>query len=157
MSSFTFIARSEADTDRLAAALAKLLPRRATIALNGTLGAGKTRFVQGLAAAAGVPRGEVVSPTFVLCQEYSGEREMYHFDAYRLADEDEFLALGVEEYFERPGITLIEWADRVPRVLPSEHLEVRIEVVDDSTRRFELTPHGRGLAHLPEALRLAMA
>jgi len=157
MKSFTFLAKSEADTDSLAAALAKLLPRRATIGLIGTLGAGKTRFVQGLAAACGVPRGVVVSPTFVLCQEYAGERELFHFDAYRLADEDEFLALGVEEYFERPGITLIEWSDRVPRVLPAERIEVRIDVVDDTTRRFEITPHGRGLAHLPEALDLALS
>lgn len=152
MKSFTFISRNESDTDRLAAALAKLLPKRVTIGLVGTLGAGKTRFVQGLAAACGVPRGTVVSPTFVLCQEYAGDRELFHFDAYRLADEDEFLALGVEEYFERPGITLIEWSDRVPRVLPAERVEVRIDVVDDTTRRFEITSFGRGLAHLADAL-----
>lgn len=152
MKSFTFLAKSESDTDRLAAALAKLLPRRAMIGLIGTLGAGKTRFVQGLAAASGVPRGEVVSPTFVLCQEYSADRELFHFDAYRLADEDEFLALGVEEYFERPGITLVEWSDRVPRVLPAERIEVRIDVVDDTTRRFEITSFGRSLAHLADAL-----
>src|SRR5262245_16376862 len=108
-----FNSKSEGDTDRLGAALAEALPAGTTVALIGTLGAGKTRLVQAVAAALGIPRDKATSPTFVLVNEYRGRRPVYHFDAYRLRDEDEFLALGAEEYFESEGITFVEWADRV--------------------------------------------
>ena len=94
MTQFVFDAASEADTDRLGAALAGVLPPGTTIALNGTLGAGKTRLVQAIAAACGIDRQDVVSPTFVLCQRYQGDRMIYHLDAYRLHDDDEFRELG---------------------------------------------------------------
>jgi tRNA threonylcarbamoyladenosine biosynthesis protein TsaE len=142
MHSFTYHARSLEDTDRLAAALAEVLPDRTVVALSGTLGAGKTRLVRGLAAAVGVPPDEVVSPTFVLCQEYHGRRTLYHFDAYRLRDEDEFLQLGPEEYFESPGITLIEWAERVAGALPDERLEIYIGPTGETARNFTITGHG---------------
>ena len=69
-------------------------------------GRAKTRLVQAIAEACGIDRREVVSPTFVLIQEHHGRRTIYHVDAYRLRDEDEFLALGPEEYFESDGLTL---------------------------------------------------
>jgi len=117
------------------------------------LGAGKTRLVQAIAAGFDVPRAEVVSPTYVLCHEYAGRLPLYHFDAYRLRDEDEFLELGPEEYFESAGITLIEWADRVADCLPSERLEIDIEVTGESRRRFELTARGESAGALLAALR----
>ena len=64
-------------------------------------------------------RRDVTSPTFVLCQEYHGRRSIFHFDVYRLKGETEFQALGPEEYFQSPGITFIEWADRVTPCLPA--------------------------------------
>ena len=67
---------------------------------------------------------------------------LYHIDAYRLKDEDEFLELGPEEYFESDGITLIEWADRVEDCLPRDRLEVRIEVTGEETRAFEMVARG---------------
>ncbi|MEN6556898.1 MAG: tRNA (adenosine(37)-N6)-threonylcarbamoyltransferase complex ATPase subunit type 1 TsaE, partial [Thermoguttaceae bacterium] len=97
---WTFDAVEESDTARLGAALAEVLPNGTTVALCGTLGAGKTRLVQALAEASGVERRQVLSPTFVLIQEYHGRRSLYHIDAYRLRDADEFLALGPEEYFD---------------------------------------------------------
>src|SRR5262245_39032142 len=100
MSEFVFEAADEGATECLGAALAAALPAGVTVALCGTLGAGKTRLVQAIAAACGVPRDEVVSPTFVLCQQYHGSREINHLDAYRIADEDEFRELGVEELFD---------------------------------------------------------
>jgi tRNA threonylcarbamoyladenosine biosynthesis protein TsaE len=142
MNEFTFLANNEADTQRLGAALARMLPPGTTVALIGTLGAGKTRLVQALAAGCGVPPETVVSPTFVLCQEYHGQRTLYHLDAYRLKDDDEFLQLGPEEYFASDGITLIEWADRVIGCLPPERLEIHIEVVGDTARRFQLVAVG---------------
>ncbi len=143
MNSFSFTAENEDDTRRFGAALAAALPDGATVALCGTLGAGKTRLVQAVAAACGVNRSEVVSPTFVLCREYHGERTIYHLDAYRIRDEDEFMELGPEEFFESDGITLVEWADRVIDCLPCERVEVHIEVTGRTARRFEVRAVGR--------------
>jgi tRNA threonylcarbamoyladenosine biosynthesis protein TsaE len=142
MTEYEFEAKSEADTFRLGAALAEHLPDGSVVALLGTLGAGKTRLVQAIAEGCGIERRHVVSPTFVLIHEYPGDRMIYHIDAYRLKDEDEFLELGPEEYFESDGITLIEWADRVEACLPRERLEVRIEVTGAETREFVLVAHG---------------
>src|SRR5688500_870189 len=98
MNTTTIVSRSEADTERLGRRLGELLPAGAVVALDGPLGAGKTRLVQGLAAARGHDPLAVVSPTFTLVQEYRGERPVYHFDVYRLRDDDEFLNLGPDEY-----------------------------------------------------------
>ncbi|MCH7753379.1 MAG: tRNA (adenosine(37)-N6)-threonylcarbamoyltransferase complex ATPase subunit type 1 TsaE [Planctomycetes bacterium] len=140
MSEFTFLAASEEETLRLGKLLADVLPAGTVVALIGTLGAGKTRLVQAVAGALGVPREEVTSPTFVLVNEYVGGRlPVYHFDAYRLRDEDEFLELGPEEYFDGPGLTFVEWADRVENCLPSDFLRIDIEVTGDTQRRFTIS------------------
>jgi tRNA threonylcarbamoyladenosine biosynthesis protein TsaE len=138
---FTFTASNESDTDRLGAALANALPPGTTVGLIGTLGAGKTRLVQAVAAALGLPRANVTSPTFVLVNEYAGGRlPIYHFDTYRLKDDDEFLNLGPDEYFDAAGLTFVEWADRVSGLLPLERLEITIETIGDAARQFSL--HG---------------
>jgi tRNA threonylcarbamoyladenosine biosynthesis protein TsaE len=111
--------------------------------LNGTLGAGKTRLVQAIAAASGVDRGEVVSPTFVLCQKYEGTRSIYHLDAYRLKDDDEFRELGPEEFFESDGLTIVEWADKVTDCLPEERIDIDIEVTGPTARRFTVRSAGQ--------------
>lgn len=152
MNRFRFVARSEADTHRLGAALADVLPPGTTVALIGTLGAGKTRLVQALAAACGVPAETVVSPTFVLCQPYQGRRTLYHLDAYRLRDDDEFLDLGPEEYFASDGLVLIEWADRVLRCLPPDRVEVHITVTGETERTFDIVAQGPALASVLDAL-----
>jgi len=157
MSRCVFTAESEADTERLGLALAGLLPDGTTVALIGSLGSGKTRLVQAIAAGFGIDRRDVVSPTFVLVQHYHGRRSLYHFDVYRLRDEAEFLDLGPEEYFESSGITLVEWADRVNDCLPPERVEIRIEPTGPTARRFELLGvghrHERMISHdLPAAL-----
>lgn len=127
---------SEGDTVRLGRALADALPPGAVVSLVGTLGAGKTRLVQAVAEGLGVPPGTVTSPTFVLVHEYPGGRlPVYHFDAYRLADEDEFLQLGPEEYFDRGGITFVEWGDRVRRCLPGHAIELQIVPLAGEGRR----------------------
>jgi len=143
MNILEFHAKNVSDTERLGRALAESLPDGAVIALIGTLGAGKTRLVQAAAEASGVEAGVVVSPTFVLIQEYrDGIRPVYHFDTYRLRDEDEFLELGPEEYFDGEGLTFIEWADKVEDCLPRRRLEVRILIEGAGARRFELVPYG---------------
>lgn len=152
MPALVFDAHNESDTARLGQALAEALPDGTTVALCGTLGAGKTRLVQAIAAATGVDRDEVVSPTFVLIQEHFGRRALYHIDAYRLRSNDEFLALGPEEYFDNDGLVLIEWANRVADCLPPERVEVRIEVVGDEARRFEICAVGERHAAAIERL-----
>lgn len=136
---FTFTATDERDTDRLGAALANSLPPGTVIALIGTLGAGKTRLVQAVAVAVGVPRSAVTSPTFVLVNEYTGGRvPIYHFDTYRLKDDDEFLNLGPDEYFDSNGLAFVEWADRVAELLPTARLEITIEVTGETSREFHI-------------------
>ena len=138
-----FNADNEAATAALGHALADVLPPGTTVALLGTLGAGKTRLVQAIAEGLGVNRRDVVSPTFVLIQEHRGRRMIYHIDAYRLRDDDEFLQLGPDEYFESDGLVLIEWADRVAGSLPREYVEIRVEVTGVESRRFEIRAIGR--------------
>jgi tRNA threonylcarbamoyladenosine biosynthesis protein TsaE len=132
---FTFISHTEHDTERLGAALASAIPAGTVVGLIGPLGAGKTRLVQSVATALGVPPGGVTSPTFVLVNEYtSGRLPVYHFDTYRLKDDDDFLNLGPEEYFDSTGITFVEWADRVATLLPPDHLEITIEPTSETER-----------------------
>lgn len=162
----------EGATARLGHVLAAALPTQAVVALHGTLGAGKTRLVQAIAEAVGVDRGEVVSPTFVLVQEYHGAVPpvglqaaagsagpvrpravpLYHIDAYRLRGPDEFRQLGGEEYLGWPGWVLIEWAERVAECLPPELLEITLEHTGEQTRRARLVGRGPTLAQVVEQL-----
>jgi tRNA threonylcarbamoyladenosine biosynthesis protein TsaE len=130
-----------AAVERLADALVNHLPPPLTIGLVGTLGAGKTSFAQAIARAAGIDSTDVTSPTFSLLQSHQGRIQIHHLDAYRVADEDEFLELGVSELFADPGAwTLVEWADRVSRELPAETLWIKLSVDDDPrTRTIELS------------------
>ena len=153
MDRFIYEAPDEAATARLGAALADVLPDGTVVGLCGTLGSGKTRLVRAIAEASGVDPRSVVSPTFVLIHEYHGRRPIYHLDAYRLRDEDEFLQLGPDEYFDSPGLTLVEWADRVESCLPAERVEIRIEVTGRESRRFEILAHGQGYAEVIEQLK----
>lgn len=153
MDAFVFDSMSESDTAALGAALAEALPDGAVVALCGTLGAGKTRLVQAVALASGVDRQSVTSPTFVLIQEYEGRRPIYHLDAYRLRDEDEFLELGPDEYFEGDGLTFVEWADRVAGCLPKQYLAIEIEVTGADSRRFTAIARGERYRPVVEQLR----
>jgi tRNA threonylcarbamoyladenosine biosynthesis protein TsaE len=112
--------------------------------------------VQAVAAAAGVAPGEVLSPTFVLIHEYRGRLPIYHFDAYRLRDEDEFLQLGPEEYFDSSGWTFIEWADKVANCLPRDYVEINIEPIALTARRFQIGANGVCLESLIEDLNRRM-
>jgi len=133
-SSQTRVTHSEEDTITVARELAPHLKAGDVILLSGTLGAGKTAFVRGLAAGLGMDPEEVSSPTFTLVHEYRGGRlTLYHADLYRLekaATEE----LGLEEMGVEDGVLAIEWPDRLTHALPGAR-EVDIEIVDDVTRR----------------------
>jgi tRNA threonylcarbamoyladenosine biosynthesis protein TsaE len=125
--------------------IAELLFPNSVIALIGDLGAGKTFLVRAIAEGLGLPAGALVtSPTFVLVQEYAGRLPIYHFDVYRLKSPSEFFDLGANEYFEAGGVCLVEWADRVERQLPRDHLRLTMHVTGEQSRRVELESYGPG-------------
>ncbi len=123
--------QTKLDLDRLQAfarRCASELPADCILALSGTLGAGKTTFAQAFAEACGIDPRQVTSPTFTLVQHYLGDRKVHHIDAYRLADEDEFVQLGGEELLEQGGTILIEWPERIAGCLFGKLLRIEIEI-----------------------------
>jgi tRNA threonylcarbamoyladenosine biosynthesis protein TsaE len=121
--------RTEDETRTLAARLASVTEPGDVIALVGELGAGKTRFVQGLAAGLGVPPDTpITSPTFTLLAIYRrGRLPLYHLDLYRLAGEADLARLGAEEYLWGDGVSAVEWAERAPAMMPEHALWVHLE------------------------------
>lgn len=139
----TFDSNSLDDTQRLGILLERYIPDGAVVSLVGSLGTGKTTLVRAIASAGGENPQDVSSPTFVLIQEYTaGRRPIYHFDAYRIADDDEFLELGPEEYFDSSGISFVEWADRVINCLPESYISITVEHTGDSSRRYKISVTG---------------
>ncbi|KJS15349.1 MAG: hypothetical protein VR69_13760 [Peptococcaceae bacterium BRH_c4b] len=138
----TIISESPEKTHELGRVLGGLLSAGDVICLNGDLGAGKTRFAQGVAMGLGI-RENVTSPTFTLINEYSGRLPFYHMDVYRLGGPGDMADLGYEEYFYGPGVTLMEWAGLVEELLPRERLDIYI-VADDgeNQRKIQLLPRG---------------
>ena len=128
------------ETFELAAGFADKLGKGSVLALVGELGAGKTRFVQGLASGLGVPDEVFVrSPSFALINEYRGGRmPLYHFDFYRLERADELGDLGIEEYLDGDGACVIEWADRFPGALPERAQLIEFRIVDEGTRDIKI-------------------
>ncbi len=152
-----FLATSEAETERLAHALAAVLEAGDVVALEGTLGAGKTRLVRGLAAALHADRSFVSSPTFGLVQHYDGDLPLIHIDAYRLSGDEEFQRMGGIELFDIESVTLIEWSERIPGSLPRDRWTIAARHVDEQAREYRLaSTHRNGaerLARLTAALR----
>ena len=136
------VSKSPAQTQRLGAHLARQLQPRDVLALTGEIGAGKTTFVQGIARGLKIPPRTVTSPSFVLVKIYQGRLPLYHADLFRLERLPEAATIGIEDYYEQEGVTVIEWANRIPQILPEEFLEIRLDVVDSGTRRLTLVPHG---------------
>ncbi|MDD5772996.1 MAG: tRNA (adenosine(37)-N6)-threonylcarbamoyltransferase complex ATPase subunit type 1 TsaE [bacterium] len=140
---FTINSESSKKTEKIAEKISLLLSPGDVICLIGELGAGKTCFSKGLIRALGVKNKYVVSPTFTIINEYQGKYPIYHFDLYRLKNENELEALGFEEYFYGKGITLIEWADKMKKLLPKDRLEIYFSYVNENTRRIILKPKGK--------------
>jgi len=119
--------------------LARELQPGDVIALSGELGAGKTALVKGIAHGLGIT-ADVTSPTFTLIHEYGGGRlPLFHVDLYRLDSTPQALAIGIEDYLNGPGVTVIEWAERIPSLLPPHTTRIRIESLGENTRRIEVT------------------
>ena len=110
------------------------------ICLEGELGSGKTVFVKGFAKALGIDE-TITSPTFNLVKEYpNGELPLYHMDVYRL--EGSIENVGVDEYFNKDGVSIVEWSDLISDSLPEERLVIKFKVIDDNTRVLVFEPHG---------------
>ncbi len=118
------------------------------ICLDGDLGSGKTVFVKALASAMGID--EVTSPTFNIIKEYVGELPLYHMDVYRVDGRVE--NLGLTEYFDKGGVTVIEWSEMIKEYLPKERLDIRFKIIDENTRVIVMTPHGEEYVNICEAV-----
>jgi tRNA threonylcarbamoyladenosine biosynthesis protein TsaE len=111
------------------------------ICLDGELGSGKTVFTKGLANALGIEES-VTSPTFTIIKEYNdGEMPLYHMDVYRLDGNTD--GVGIEEYFTKGGVVIIEWADTIEDILPKERLDIKFKVIDENSRVLKFIPHGQ--------------
>ena len=120
------------------------------ICLDGELGSGKTVFTKGIANALGIQE-PVTSPTFNIIKEYlDGEMPLYHMDVYRLDGNVE--GVGIEEYFNKDGIVIIEWASTIRDILPEERLEIKFKVSDENKRTLLIKPYGKKYEELCEAI-----
>jgi tRNA threonylcarbamoyladenosine biosynthesis protein TsaE len=108
------------------------------IALHGDLGAGKTCLVKGIALGLGVTH-DITSPTFTLINEYpTGRLPLFHIDLYRLDTPQDAINIGIEDYLNTTGVTVIEWAEKIPSLLPATTRHIRLTLVDETTRQIEL-------------------
>ena len=142
--SLSFISTSEEETKKFALSfMDKLLCKKQKIvAFSGDLGAGKTRFVKGmLLNFSNIHENEVNSPTFTYLNIYSTEPIVYHFDLYRIPNENVFLSMGFDEYFAKDGICLIEWAENILSILPPDTIKIDITCLDETKRRIEIYEH----------------
>jgi tRNA threonylcarbamoyladenosine biosynthesis protein TsaE len=134
----SFETHGEEETIELGRSIAATLPKRAVVLLIGNLGAGKTTLAKGIISGLGAAEPEdVTSPTFTLIHEY-GEGRVYHIDLYRLDRAEQVATLGLDEIFDRESVVLIEWGERFPQLLPADRIEIRIETLNEESRRIEI-------------------
>jgi tRNA threonylcarbamoyladenosine biosynthesis protein TsaE len=119
------------------------------ICLNGELGSGKTIFTKGFAQAMEI-EDTITSPTFTIIKEYEGDMPLFHMDVYRLdQDSDD---IGIDEYFSKNGVCIIEWSDNIKDILPSERLEIKFIVVEENKRVLIINAYGKQYEELCEAV-----
>ena len=138
----TFISRSEAQTEAVGEQFAKNLADGTVVAMYGDLGAGKTAFVRGMARGMGLTC-RVSSPTFTIVNEYCGERELIHFDMYRLNDSDELFDIGWEDYLARGAVCAVEWSEKVDDAFYGDETVVRIEKLGYTERKITIEEGGK--------------
>lgn len=147
-----FRTASPDETRAFGRALGAALSRGGFVGFEGQLGSGKTVAIQGAAEGLGFD-GYVTSPTFVIVNEYEGRVPILHVDLYRVADAEELSGIGYREIFFGDGVALVEWADRVPELLPPDRLRVVIDIEGPNDRTFTVSGFGDGGAGLLTRLR----
>lgn len=136
------ITNSAEETRALGRRLAEELRPGDVVLLEGPLGAGKSEMARGAARGLGVTE-TVTSPSFTILNVYeSGRLPLYHFDWYRLEDEEELFELGLQEYLGGDGVALVEWPERCPEVLPADCLRIRLRPVSDGEREITIESLG---------------
>jgi tRNA threonylcarbamoyladenosine biosynthesis protein TsaE len=150
-----FLSRSPEQTRRIGARLGAALQAGDVICLQGDLGAGKTTFVQGVAQGWG-SRDAVSSPTFIIVNVYRNDdqNQLFHLDAYRLESTREAEELDLQS-MQAQGALLIEWPERMERLIPSDHLWIKLEHKDQEERQMKVTSQGKRYDDLLEIIRLA--
>ena len=132
-----YLSHSERDTEEIGAAFAETLKPGTVVALYGELGAGKTAFVRGMAHGLGLSCN-VSSPTFTIVNEYCGERELIHFDMYRLSGSDELFEIGWEDYLARGSVCAVEWSENVEDAFFGDEIRVRIDKLSQTDRKITI-------------------
>jgi tRNA threonylcarbamoyladenosine biosynthesis protein TsaE len=128
------LANSPQETETAGRQLASTLSPGSVVCLYGGLGAGKTVFVKGMASALGIDPGEIISASFTIIAEYDSSPPLYHADLYRLDKGADLEDLGLYDYMDGQGITVIEWADRLPDIEAEEAIKVNINLVTEDSR-----------------------
>lgn len=146
---YKIISKTEYDTIEIAQNFESEKFENMVICLDGELGSGKTVFTKGIANALGIEE-TITSPTFTIIKEYNGELPLYHMDVYRLDGNTD--GVGVEEYFNKGGVVVIEWSETIKDILPEERLDIKFKVLDENVRVLIFQPHGRKYEELCEAV-----
>ena len=146
---YKITSNSDMDTIELAQNIESEKFPNMVICLEGDLGSGKTLFAKAFAKSMGIV-DNITSPTFNIIKEYDGEEgyKLFHMDVYRLSESKE--DMGIEEYFTKKGVTIIEWADLISDILPKNRLDIKIKIVGENRRVFLITPHGEKYEDLCE-------
>ena len=147
---YKIITNSEVETIEIAQNFESEKFENMIICLDGELGSGKTVFTKWIANALGIEES-ITSPTFTIIKEYvEGEMPLYHMDVYRL--DGNIDSIGIEEYYNKGGIVVIEWANTIKDILPNERLEIKFKVIDENRRSLTITPYGKKYEELCEAV-----
>lgn len=135
----TYITKTREATIKLGEKLAGTLKGGQIVALIGELGSGKTTLTKGIAKGLGVKNSRYVnSPSFVIIKEYRGKKALYHFDIFRLDSVKDLDTIGYEEYFYGNGICVVEWADKIKKLLPKKYLEIKIKILKNNDREIKI-------------------
>ena len=146
---YKMILKNELETIELAQNFESEKFPNMVICLNGELGTGKTVFTKAFASALGI-KEVVTSPTFSIIKEYDGELPLYHMDVYRLDGITD--GIGIEEYFNKGGVVIIEWAETIMDILPKDRLDIKFMATGENKRTLTIVAHGKKYEELCEAV-----
>jgi tRNA threonylcarbamoyladenosine biosynthesis protein TsaE len=132
------LSKSTETTKKIGKKLGESLKKGDVIALVGDLGAGKTCITQGIMKGLSVSANKITSPTFIIMNVYKGRVPVYHFDVYRIGDMQEMVDLGYEEYFYGEGVSIVEWADKIEKLLPPDCIRIKMGVVGPKERNIKI-------------------